>query len=277
MTYGPTSNTGTCSARAGRRCAGTGVDATARALPRDPAPDPVVVDDWPRRAVGMGAGQEPAVVSAPQAPKDELGAEREQPFVLRLRAVPVAATKSPRKIGGSIAGPAAGMHVSRSGRVQDGRASDDGGHMFGRGFRPAPPGRRPSSTRQMGPGRRHAPAAGPSARAFGTRPRTPRPLRRRPVRGPVARRAPRHGRSMPNSFSQRVVSVMRPVYLLAGRIRPAMTSTEPARAASHPQDCSVAKEVRSTLTRREQRPPLRLTYPHDSPKTPISPWKKSVR
>ena len=49
-----------------------------------------------------------------------------------------------------------------------------------------------------------------------------------------------------------------------------MTRTEPARAASHPQDRSGAEEVRSTLTRREQRLFLRLTYPLDFPKTPES-------
>ncbi len=46
-----------------------------------------------------------------------------------------------------------------------------------------------------------------------------------------------------------------------------MTSTEPARAACHPKDRSGAKEVRSTLTRREQRLLLCLTYPHEFPKT----------
>ena len=57
------------------------------------------------------------------------------------------------------------------------------------------------------------------------------------------------------------------LYRLAGRSRPAMTGTVPARATSHPKDRSGAKEVRSTLTRREQRLPLRSTYPPDSPKT----------
>ena len=47
-----------------------------------------------------------------------------------------------------------------------------------------------------------------------------------------------------------------------------MTSTEPAGAACHPKDRSGAKEVRSTLTRREQRLLLCLTYPHEFPKTP---------
>ena len=41
-----------------------------------------------------------------------------------------------------------------------------------------------------------------------------------------------------------------PTLTVAGRIRPAMTRTEPARAASHPQDRSAAQEVRSTSTRR---------------------------
>ena len=50
-----------------------------------------------------------------------------------------------------------------------------------------------------------------------------------------------------------------------------MTRTEPARAACHPKDRSGAKEVRSTLTRREQRLLLRLTYPHEFPKTQKKP------
>ena len=41
-----------------------------------------------------------------------------------------------------------------------------------------------------------------------------------------------------------------PTLTVAGRIRPAMTRTEPARAASHPQDRSAAQEVQSTSTRR---------------------------
>ena len=63
----------------------------------------VVVDDWPRRVVEMVAGQEPAAVSAPPAPDEALGdgAEREQPFVLRLRRYGSTAPKSRSKIVGS--------------------------------------------------------------------------------------------------------------------------------------------------------------------------------
>jgi len=51
-------------------------------------------------------------------------------------------------------------------------------------------------------------------------------------------------------------------------VPPVTSGTEPARAACHPKDRSGAKEVRSTLTRREQRLLLCLTYAHEFQKTP---------
>ena len=82
--------------------------------------------------------------------------------------------------------------------------------------------------------------------------------RHRPARGQPYPRALAMVAGMPRSRWLRVVSVFRPVCSMAGRIRPAIASSEPARAASHPKDRSGAEEARSALTRREQRLPLGL-------------------
>ena len=82
--------------------------------------------------------------------------------------------------------------------------------------------------------------------------------RHRPARGQPYPRALAMVAGMPRSRWLRVVSVFRPVCSMAGRIRSAIASSEPARAASHPKDRSGAEEARSALTRREQRLPLGL-------------------
>ena len=70
--------------------------------------------------------------------------------------------------------------------------------------------------------------------------------------------------------SVRAVSVIRPVYSGAGRSCPAITSSEPARATSHPKDRSDGGGDARRLDSPGTEATLRLICPHDSLKTPPS-------
>ena len=72
---------------------------------------------------------------------------------------------------------------------------------------------------------------------------------------------------IPNVTSYRVDSVIRPVFSVAGRSRPAITSSEPARASSHPTDGSdsggSAKRLDSAGAEATPTPHLPTRFPEE--------------
>ena len=77
----------------------------------------------------------------------------------------------------------------------------------------------------------------------------------------------RPARSIPTGTLCSVVVVIRPVFSVAGRIRPATTSSEPARATSHPKDRSVrgggAERLDSAGAEATLAPDLFTRFPED--------------
>ena len=77
---------------------------------------------------------------------------------------------------------------------------------------------------------------------------------------------------MPNVTSHRVDSVIRPVFSVAGRSRPATASTEPARAASHPTGPERSGGGAKRLDSPGAEATRRLPYPHDSRRSRFYWW-----